>query len=750
MCSPAGSRLVAVCPVLLPALLRQRLLPLLAIGLVAMACARPFKGNMPAPSLGMLQTADSAAVRQQLRKDIESFQNAWRQEWYESSRQRGEAFVAVEQAIRDDTTGYNNTPDVRRLRALSCHVGFLGLAFVFKDRESVFDYPEAPLPGERRSAVDRLSNRDPDSIRIGAGLEELNLRPMSRRSGKSSEASICPQWIPEEKGITPDEGERIDLALLPENRARAVAWRTQLIRALETGAARFPGDAWMQGQLVRFLVDNQEFDRAESALRFCGAEASWCNALRGLVLASAGRTVEAEAAFLASLASDKSYAGAQCADTTVRALFSEAVRMRERNRPCDEWLTLSDRTWWLADPLWSVAGNERFVEHYVRRTSLALRSTLDEDERYVWRDGASGDALKEVVLRYGWPTHTFWGGFFVDFSLRTVAADSFRRQSEEPYTVKEYAPDRVALLPPFERVLEPFEATDDDWTWQRPEDVQQDEWWPDEHMALALALGRLPEGQAVLWRRDSSLVYGVAIDDPVSGLDPEAEGPPRVALLNSRGRFDLRVVDTTLLPLGRTLRASGAMPDEPALLSLEVAPRTVREPAHRRRFAVRPPPALARMADTAVAISDPAFVLLPEFGARPPADPDTVLARLTGSTQLPRNVPLALYWESYGFPPGDTTSVEVRIVRRDGDGALRRLGAAFGLADAQRDSITIRWREPDPGRDARVLPAIRPTVGRGIGVDIRNLAPGRYGFIIEMVRSDGARARAERRVEIVP
>jgi hypothetical protein len=122
---------------------------------------------------------------------------------------------------------------------------------------------------------------------------------------------------------------------------------------------------------------------------------------------------------------------------------------------------------------------------------------------------------------------------------------------------------------------------------------------------------------------------------------------------------------------------------------------------------------------------------------------------MTGSLQLPRTAPLALYWESYGFVPGDTVDVEIRIARREDVGALRRLGAALGVADGMRDSVSITWREPDPGRSAQEIPARIATVARAISVDLRNLVAGTYEFSVEMTRPDGVRARGVRRVTII-
>lgn len=234
-----------------------------------------------------------------------------------------------------------------------------------------------------------------------------------------------------------------------------------------------------------------------------------------------------------------------------------------------------------------------------------------------------------------------------------------RNQAEYPYTIKEYAPDRVAVVPDYEAIAQPYNALDSHWQWERPEDVVLERWFPPEHMKLRTPLARLPEGQSVMLRRDNSILYGHAINSPVNGLDPDARGELRAHLWSGGAPGDERVVTDTLLPLNGTLRFTTPLPATPTVLSLEVPSRNAYEPAHRRRFGVRTPPSLSQMSGGEVGMSQPAFIVLPAFGAPAITNPDAAIARLAGSVDLPRDVPHALYWESYGFAPGDTLDVQL-------------------------------------------------------------------------------------------
>ena len=575
-----------------------------------------------------------------------------------------------------------------------------------------------------------------------------NLRSTTRVSARGNETAVCPQWIPEDAAVPPEESEWGDFALPPSMRASMHALRDSLVQRLVVASAAHPTNDWIAGQLVRFLLDNRAHDRAFAAVRNCRASPGWCDALRGLVYAVRGDVPAAAQAFQHHLRAAVPARGARCADTTARVLLDVNDRLRSLSQSCGEWAETTARLWWLSDPLWSVAGNERFVEHYARITRLALQTALDEDERYIWRKTAAGDALQEVFVRYGWPSVTIWGSSFADERLASYARDSLRKQAEYPYSVKEYARNRVAFIPTMPAVRDPFAAGDADWRWTRPDDLRWDQWWPAEHMVPQTHLRRLPAGQSVVLRRDSSLLLAFAIDDPIKELDASVDALPKVVLVQSTGPDDLRHVTDTVLAFGRSLRLTGTIASVSSLLSLEVVNRVATEPAHRQRFGIRPPPTLAQMQRNEVALSDPAFLLLPAYGAPPPTHPDSAIARLAGGTQLPRDVPLALYLESYGFALGDTVEVEVSIVRRDGS-ALRAVAAFFGLAKAQNNSITIRWREPDLGRNARDLGTRVVGVARSVAVDIRNLAPGNYAFIVAMTRPDGTKASGERRVEVV-
>ncbi len=726
--------------------------------LVIAVCVTP----SPLRAMTMLQppNKDSIDLRKDLNKRISRFHKTWRDAWTQSLIDRGQVNINLTQT-QNDYNFRNFTPEVRRYQALLCYTGWLGEADMANAEARLYgsNFTAPTNPRDRVSIVDRQvaasaaasapTGEDSPSVSASTiGANSLSLENPRRVRGDRNKGQVCPMWVPEEIGIPMDEGERLDLALPIGIRPIVRRARDTVITRLTQAAQRYPNDGWVSGQLVRFLIDNADYDRALSAARACASDDAWCAALEGLVYEQSWQMLDAERAFRRSVEAERRMAGVPCADTTVMVLLPAGPRREARRLPCEVQAELSERVWWMSDPLWSVPGNERFVAHYARRTHLALRSAFDEDERYVWRAIAAGEALQETIIRYGWPTHTYWAGYQMDSAIN-IGRESVMMQAEPPYTSKEYAPDRVTLLPDYRAINNPFEAKATDWPFVRPDTTPLDDWWPSEHVAFPRRIATLPEGQMLMLRRDTSVLFGIAIDDPVHQLDARVDTPIEVAVVASTSPVDIQTIAQTTLPPGVSLRANGYLKPAPSVVSVEVPGRVATEIDHRSRFGIAPPPSLSEMLPNEVGVSDPAFVLLPSRGAEAPLDLETVLKQMVGSLSFTRQAPVALYWESYGFAPGDTVDVEIRIARRDENSLLRSLGAALGVADGRRDSISIKWREPDPGRAAAVVATNVPTVARTLAIDLRNLAAGTYAFIIEMARPDGTRARGERRIEIL-
>src|SRR4051812_2817862 len=95
-----------------------------------------------------------------------------------------------------------------------------------------------------------------------------------------------------------DDGEYDPPVELPKTKAA----RRSLLDRLARAAAMQPGDRWIVGQRVRYLIEDDHAGDAAQAARECRAESSWCAVLEGLAWHSAGDFARSDSAFNAGLA----------------------------------------------------------------------------------------------------------------------------------------------------------------------------------------------------------------------------------------------------------------------------------------------------------------------------------------------------------------------------------------------------------------------------------------------------------------
>jgi hypothetical protein len=738
--------------------------------LAAIASARP-AWSLPneQPPLALADRAntpttggDTAAVHRQLRKSIEQFQDRWRKAWQKAEMKRHKYVnlpqirgwdvradgKIIEPFWQGDRDALNLTPDLRRYLAILCNVD----SPTDRQIEAIKSKASANIgspSGFKAQPID-VNSRPGELRRYSAGTYEREMSFVTPRliAPKPNKGAVCPSWTPPDEPIPLDEGESIDLAFPVREREPLRRDREQLIRLLTDAQARYPNDLWIMQQRLRFVVDQRSDIRALEIAEECKVSSYDCARLVGFAEGQAKSYAKADAAYryADSIAYARPLSDANpCISNAVWLLFTVADREKVNSKPCSEQRAFIDRMWWLSDPMWSVPGNERYVEHNSRQMHIGMRSVLDRDERYVWSEIGGGNAMFELVTRYGWPGYTFWPGGQLEEEINKVREDPARtRFVAPPYTAKEYSPDRSALLPQLEAILNPLSLTPAHYTVTIPDGKNQDEWWPQEHMMLFPRLKTLPAGQSSQWRRDSTIAFSMAVENVLHGLDTAATGPSTAALVGSTGPTDLRILQQVSLTVGQTLRLNADYASTPFVMSAEVRARSVKENSLRLRYGLRPPPALREMSDNEVAMSDLTFLRLPARSTALPTSPETMLPLMAGRLTFGRNEPLALYWESYGFLPNDSVNFALRINRREDTGVARRIGSALGVASALDDSVSISWSEPDARQSGSVIPAMRSTIGRSVALDLTQLPPGNYAVSIEMRRGSNIRARSER------
>src|SRR5262249_1336608 len=151
----------------------------------------------------------------------------------------------------------------------------------------------------------------------------------------------------------------------------------KLLDSLATLDRLHPGDAWITGERVRFLVDQDDVPGALEVARSCTAERVWCAQLTGFVFDAAGDYVRADSAFDA--AGNAMTAKRQCDWTSARLLLDPDGRSAYDHMSCEERFTVNERLWWLSTPLFSDSVTDRRSADFARKVLIQLHSALPWD-----------------------------------------------------------------------------------------------------------------------------------------------------------------------------------------------------------------------------------------------------------------------------------------------------------------------------------------------------------------------------------
>lgn len=468
----------------------------------------------------------------------------------------------------------------------------------------------------------------------------------------------------------------------PERIGRA---RERLLVTLDSAATILPGDEWIAGQRVHYLLGGDRGREALTAARACRATAWWCAALTGLALHAAGDYAAADSAFARAL--DDMPREERCRWTDLSLLLAGELERRYKRLGCDERIALGERLWWLAQPLYFLAGNDRRTEHYARATQARIAADARSPYNLRW-----GDDLREITLRYGWPA--YW-----------------TRQPATPGSTAEPGVTGHEPRPTFHFF---------------PDDADSGAVWsiaaarPRERYAPAYATTFVPLAhQIAVFRRGDSCTVVAAYD--VSRDTAFARSPVAAALVVARDERSALLIERTIGPTGQMV---AVVPCEREIVSLELLGLEQRRAA-RARYLANPPDLSAALLFSP---SDPL-----------PDDLSEILPHVHGSMSLRPETRIGLYWETYGLAPGETVSIAVTVTPARA-GWLRRASWALGLART-RTFKRIEWQERVRAEDGRAARA-----ARALALDLAGLAPGRYR--IEVAVAGRSRAVATREVTI--
>jgi len=486
----------------------------------------------------------------------------------------------------------------------------------------------------------------------------------------------------------------------PPDHRDVVRARDTLIAALDRASAVTPGDAWVAGQRVRYLVEAGRAPEAARAARDCRAEAWWCHALEGYALHHARDYPAAERAFAAASAATMPAAVRREWEELVPAFRDADVRALRRI-PAPGREAALRRFWWLADPFWMEPGNDRMTAHFARLVADRLQDHARTTEGLFWADD-----LREILLRWGPPAG--WERVRPRF-----------HQAGRVEVSTHYLPS-FEFLPTMEMVRDPFT-------------IDADAWKTDERGSHSLYappgvrhFGPLPHQVAVFPRGGSVEV--------VAAFAMKPDSLPARPVLDA-GVVLMRAPDAA--PVVRAGRISGnhgvfratAAP-ESTVISIE-AREAASERAARARFGID----LRRPAVAGVAISD---VLLLDAPAARPRSLDEAAPQARGSTVFRAGDRMGVYWEVYGLEgKADSVTFSVALARRP-PGGLRRAVESIGLARTAAP-VRLRWDEAPPGV------AIAP---RSMGISLPRLPAGEYVLEVAVRTRAGATAFTQREITV--
>jgi hypothetical protein len=481
------------------------------------------------------------------------------------------------------------------------------------------------------------------------------------------------EWHPNLKDyVVPEEGNNIRRA------------RVELLRDLEKASATLPGDDWIVGQRIRYLLETRD-TTAIGVARSCRATKWWCEALLGLSLHMTGDFAGADSAF--SMALEDMPTLTRCYWTNLSPLLDDDIRGTYRRTSCAQREVVNARIWWVADPLYMTPGNERRTEHFSR----VMHTALQKDAVNTFGSRWGGD-LAELILRFGWaekwtqqPSPSMYPGV-------PPAITGHEREPGFHFFLTQRPPDSLAQI-----VDSLF-------------DIHQ--FPPREHYSpfYTRAFVKL-DAQVARFRRGDSTRVVAAYDvrtDTIFGrrrftamliaMGDEATTPSRSEVAEAPAKNVLTLMT----------------PWKSQLIGVELLAKDSAGAARwRSGFAEIP------LDSGRISVSDLLFV---DGSPSLPADLDGAIAHAHGGTRFRRDTRIGLFWELYGTTPADSAlPISLTITPID-EGVLRRAFRALRIAP-KMSPLNIRWQENGA---SGVLSA------RSVLLDLSLVPAGKYAVKLEV------------------
>lgn len=475
----------------------------------------------------------------------------------------------------------------------------------------------------------------------------------------------------------------------------------QVLEHLEAALSIIPGDDWILGHVVGMHLNSDNPDRAWQVAAECSGTPWWCLELQGLVLHETGRHAEAEAAFLRSLAGMP--AVVRCQRHDLRWLMNDQEDLPYAGLDCIDAEAVGWRLWWLADPLHTVPGNDRYVGHRARWVGLDLHM----QELMTVGGWGRNPYYTDFLLGWGWPR----GSWMWEFGVQSLARPGVTSHvSRLP---------GYRLIPSVDVRRPVMDVRDDDWQYvahryQERYDSPHGPFYRLEHFQLAF------------FPREGAVLAVVALDPADTPVPDGGKLMGGIAL--SRDEHDVRAVALESGTAG-PFRVQAVVPAAPHLVSIETY-RRGGGGAARHRFGAAPP----ELDAAGFGMSD---LLLFEWDPELPEELDAVFPRMLATVRVEATAQLGVFWEAHGLAAGQDVTFSLSAVRAGG-GALRRAAAALGLG--RRDRLQFSWQER-PEEDG--------VLGRTLRLDLSDLPAGTYVLRVAAAVSGRPEQAAERNFHII-
>lgn len=492
-----------------------------------------------------------------------------------------------------------------------------------------------------------------------------------------------------------------DLVRNHEESGRLRDMRRTFIRSLDQIGSRFPGSDWISGQRVRYAIEARDDSAAIAVARACRGTRSWCHSLNGLALHAAGRYADAEIAFDSALRLVPPHV--RCAWTDIGYMLEGDLAKSYRQMRCGERDEVERKIWWLADPLYSIPGNDRRTEHFSR----AVMDVIFRDSR-VATGVRWGPDNREVLVRYGWPE--FW-------TLEPAPANS--NQSLPSITEHQRTPSfhffPIVRHPDSLATIRSLRFNTD----HRKAKERYAPRYANSLVAMDPQIARFARGDSVLVIAGYDITGDTAFKSSTVRAALVAAGPesgvPAVTVSTAASRRH-----------AMSLRAAPGM----TLVGVEIL-----SPDSRQVARSRVPAMLEAPVEGTVRISD---LLMFDTSGESADNLDAAMARMIGSSRVSGKGKLGIFWEVYDLDATRTQlPVALTLTRLKGN-TMERVLQTLGIVE-NPTPLSIRWSE---------TPSAVATSPRSIIIDLALIPHGRYELLLAIGPDQRPLASAKRVIEV--